>query len=74
MARPRATAPAGYMTSEEVCARLGISKPTLGRWREAGKLEASVCRGVVVYAEVDVARFERMWARPIKLKMGLKIG
>lgn len=64
MARPRASAPPGYLTSEQVCARLGISKPTLGRWRDAGKLDALVYRGVLVYVAAEITRLEKVWTSP----------
>jgi predicted site-specific integrase-resolvase len=64
MGRPRARAPKGYLTSEQACARIGISKPTLGRWREAGKLRGADYQGNVVYVEAEVARIAAEWASP----------
>ena len=64
MSRPRASAPKGYLTSDEACAKLGISKPTLGRWRDAGKLVASDYRGVIIYRAAEIARVAAEWASP----------
>jgi predicted site-specific integrase-resolvase len=64
MSRRRACAPKGYLTSDQACACIGISKPTLGRWRDAGKLTASDYQGNVVYRESEVIKIAREWAAP----------
>ena len=42
---------AGMMTRKQICAQLGISRTTLGRWRLDGRIKARICndRGEWLY-------------------------
>jgi len=42
---------AGMLTSRQACARLGVGRTTLGRWRQQGRIKARICndRGEWLY-------------------------
>ena len=51
------------LTTAQVCERLGVTSSTVARWVAAGKLTETVKlpgpRGARLFAERDVARFEK---------------
>lgn len=55
--------PKGFITSNEACSRLGISKPTLGRWAKDGKLKQHDFQNAVVYREADVVKLAASWQK-----------
>ena len=49
--------PARYLSRDEVCTLLGISKPTLWRKTKDGEITATKIGRKVTYAESEVKRF-----------------
>ena len=37
---------AGWLTGEQVSAKLGVGRSTLGRWRSDGRIRARICNGL----------------------------
>jgi excisionase family DNA binding protein len=65
--RPKASAPAGYLTAFETCERLGISKPTLSRWAKTGRITRHAYRGGVVFSDHEVSSLAKELNYPVPM-------
>ena len=45
-----------FITTEQVCNKYGVSKPTLWRWDKSGKLKAKRLGRKVLYSETSIIK------------------